>query len=405
MNILVVTAAWFPDVAGGFPRVARDVAYELAERGHRVVVLAPGRSGVRHEGRAGRVTVNRVLRSRGLLPTTFTDTLEAHRYGRRYEVGDFDVVMAHGCTVARGLQAAQPQLPLALVFHASAVRELRFDRSKKRFGFSKLADYALDPLIRTVERTALNGATRVLVLSRYTKSLVAAEYPAALGRVRQVSGGVNAEKFRRDPPTSGLRARYGVPADACLLLTVRRLEPRMGLDVLLRAMTHLPPSRDVRLVIAGDGTLSEALRNLAEDLGLRTRVLFTGHVSEDELRAWYRTADLFVLPSVAYEGFGMVTLEALASGTPVIGTPVGATPELLEPLDRALISAGADPSSLGDGIARALDLLTPTLRARCRTYVERHFDWPKAIVSWERVLAETADTAGSSVERPERWSH
>ena len=76
-------------------------------------------------------------------------------------------------------------------------------------------------------------------------------------------------------------------------------------------------------------------------------------MEESELRDWYRAADLVVLPTVAYEGFGMVTAEALATGTPVVGTPVGATPELLEPLDPRLVAAGSDPDALAAAIRNA----------------------------------------------------
>ena len=96
-----------------------------------------------------------------------------------------------------------------------------------------------------------------------------------------------------------------------------------------------------------------------------------GRVSDEELQEWHRAADLFVLPTVAYEGFGLVTAEALASGTPVVGTPVGATPELLVPLDARLVSRGTDAPALAEAMRTGLALATPELRERCRVIRRR----------------------------------
>ncbi|MGH7540900.1 MAG: glycosyltransferase, partial [Gemmatimonadota bacterium] len=99
------------------------------------------------------------------------------------------------------------------------------------------------------------------------------------------------------------------------------------------------------------------------------------------------------LPTVAYEGFGLATAEALASGTPVVGTRVGATPELLEPLDASLLARGTDPAALAEAIRDGLRLATPTFRARCRDYAVRHLSWGSILPRWERVLAEAVVSA------------
>ena len=116
---------------------------------------------------------------------------------------------------------------------------------------------------------------------------------------------------------------------------------------------------------------------------------FLGRVSESELRALYAAADLFVLPTVAYEGFGMSTVEALASGTPVLGTAVGATPEILAPIDEALIVPRADANALAAGLRRVIPLLTPELRARCAERARAEYAWEVAILPWEAALRES----------------
>ena len=162
-----------------------------------------------------------------------------------------------------------------------------------------------------------------------------------------------------------------------MLFTARRLVPRMGLEELIDAAALLADLPRLRLAIAGAGPLRDQSRGASTARATRdARVELLGRISDEELVDWYRAADLFVLPTLAYEGFGMATIEALASGTPVVGTPVGATPELLAPLDARLLAAGTSAADLDDAIRAGLDLLTPELRERCRAArLERH--------SWE----------------------
>jgi glycosyltransferase involved in cell wall biosynthesis len=166
----------------------------------------------------------------------------------------------------------------------------------------------------------------------------------------------------------------------------------MGLDELLRAVRQLIRSREVLLAIGGSGRSEASLKHLTMDLGLEERVRFLGRLSDAELRDWYRAADLFVLPSKAYEGFGMVTAESLACGTPVVGTPIGATPELLEPLEPRLVATGTSAEALAAAIAGVIDARDPKLRSRCRAYASERFDWGKALPAWEEALVEAAES-------------
>ena len=101
-----------------------------------------------------------------------------------------------------------------------------------------------------------------------------------------------------------------------------------------------------------------------------------------------------MLPTVAYEGFGLVTIEALASGTPVVGTPIGATPELLEPLEPRLVARGADASALAEAMRAGLELASPALRERCREHAVSRYSWDAVLPAWERALHVAVDSAG-----------
>jgi glycosyltransferase involved in cell wall biosynthesis len=168
----------------------------------------------------------------------------------------------------------------------------------------------------------------------------------------------------------------------------------MGIEDLIRA-AGLLAARGIafRVAIAGTGALRGTLERLAAQLGLERDVRFLGRVAEEDLPDLYAGADLFVLPTVAYEGFGISTAEALAAGTPVVGTPVGATPELLEPLDDRLVAAGTSPEQLADAIAMALrQQMGPVASARAREYARVQFAWEEAIVPWLSAVAAAAES-------------
>ena len=134
-----------------------------------------------------------------------------------------------------------------------------------------------------------------------------------------------------------------------------------------------------------------AAEDSSSELGIDAQVRFLGRVAEEELPDWYRGADLFVLPTVAYEGFGMVTAEALSCGTPVLGTPVGATPELLGPLGSRYLTSDATAASLARSLEDLLPHLDDDARRSCADYAVK-YDWRRVIISWEAALGDAVNS-------------
>jgi glycosyltransferase involved in cell wall biosynthesis len=208
---------------------------------------------------------------------------------------------------------------------------------------------------------------------------VAALHRLPASAIRVVPGGVERARFAPVGERQTLRKRLGLPVEGPLLFCLRNLEPRMGVELLLDAMPAVLVRHPTAvLVVGGDGPLAAPLRAHATRLGLGAAVRFCGFVPEGMLPAHYAAADASVVPTRALEGFGLVTLESLACGTPVIGTPVGATPELLMPLDRALLA----DAPTAEALARALLALfarndRDALAARCRAHTEAY--------AWDRI--------------------
>lgn len=393
MRILIASGTWYPE-RNGVARVASEVGQRLAGRGHEVTAVVPKVAGMPREERDGSLGVHRVI-ERGVMPLTVKDVLETTRRSR--SLGPFDVMVGHGASTAVGLARAGFSAPLVLVYHASLPRELRFMRSRLKWGRERVVAYLNDPISVLLERSAVRRCARILVLSYFSRSLLATDHPDEVHKIKVVSGGVETTSFAPGDGRGAARARLGLDQNGRLLVTVRRAEPRMGIEQLLRAML-IARADDLRLAVVGGGLLTDELVQLTSQLGLDGRVQIVGRVSEDELRDWYRAADLFVLPTVAYEGFGMVTLEALASGTPVVGTMAGATPELLEPLEPRLVAEGSDPESLALAIGDVLTFSDDELRRRSREYAVTRFDWERVTRMWEEALVEATseDSQGRS---------
>ena len=152
-------------------------------------------------------------------------------------------------------------------------------------------------------------------------------------------------------------------------------------------------------MIAGRGRLENELRELVAARGLSDNVRFAGFVDDDDLVGHYQAADLFVLPTLAFEGFGMVTLEALACGTPAVGTPIGATPEILERLAPQLLLAGTEPHAIRRGVTAMLEWLSDPaaaddLRRLCRNYAETNYGWDRAVDALEGEMYGLLDAGG-----------
>lgn len=185
---------------------------------------------------------------------------------------------------------------------------------------------------------------------------------AAAHKVALVYHGIDLERF---PPAPTRATRRGDAAGAAVhILAVGRAVPKKGLDTLIRALALLPPEFHWQFTHIGDGPLRKELAALATSLGMADRCRFAGALSQQEVRAAYRDADLFALPcridaSGDRDGLPNVIVEALSQGLAVISTPVSGIPELLEDGVNGRIVPPEQPDALADallGLGRDSDL-------------------------------------------------
>jgi D-inositol-3-phosphate glycosyltransferase len=375
---------------GGMSVYIRELAAALGKRGHRVdvftrtvsgdapgcpIALAPGVRLVPLEpGPPGG--------AHPAAPDGFFRQIERFRAAAPVA---YDLVHTHYWLSGRvGRTAGQAWgAPHVATFHTlGAIKKLVHADAEEEDAAVRLA----------VEREVSATADRVLVTSLRERDNLLRYYETPPDSVSTVPCGVNLELFR--PMAKGIaRRRIGAHPEEALLLYVGRFAPEKGVERLIRAMGRLARIARLRLiVVGGDGDGHPATRaavDLSRALGVADRIAFAGRVEQDELPSLYGAADLLVLPS-SYESFGMVALEAMACGTPVVATRVGAMEEIVRSGENGWLVDGFDPSSLAETLAGRLD---PAKRLAADPMAIRR---SVGRYEWTRVAGEVLEVYGAA---------
>ena len=214
------------------------------------------------------------------------------------------------------------------------------------------------------------------------------------GRVRVIPNGVDTGRFHPGVDGGWVRVRYGLEGCTVALFVgaLTRWHGYKGVDVLLRAFQLASRRREeLRLLVVGGGSLLEAYRRQADELGLSGRVVFTGFVESDVLPLYYGACDFLVLPSRdRSEGFGLVLLEAMSSGRPVIGSRVGGLVDVVQAGGTGLLVEPNEPEVLADAVLALCDDETRArMAAAARPFAEL-YDWASIAARVESLYREIA---------------
>jgi glycosyltransferase involved in cell wall biosynthesis len=265
-------------------------------------------------------------------------------------------------------------VPYVVAIKGVIAEELRHERGRTRLLFQGLA---------RLEARNARQADVVLADSAYCQDAVVRHYGVPAERIRRVPEGIDLARWQR------IAAQTPHRSDGATILCVARQYPRKHIADLLRALPQIRRAVPAaQAVLVGDGPEHGALRALAAELGLGDAVQFLGAIADDDdVARWYRHADVFCLPSVQ-EGFGIVFLEAMASGLPVVATRATAIPEVVPDGQAGLLVPPGDV----DALAAALTTLLrePARRAAYGAYGQAHarqYDWGVVV---EQFLAQVA---------------
>lgn len=349
MKILILCDVLFPQTTGGAGRVARELAIALRKLGDEVQFLTR--------------RTPKILWGDDIKTTYFPSLGRAllGHYGKTFgETIDLfkpDIVHVHQPLVAFLSIPSHFSRFIVYNYHSSWPQEFKIKSSR----LPRKVREMFAPLLSRIERQVLCRAARIVALSEYSRRQVEKLYKL---RSVLIPGGVDSKRFH---PVEKERSNGGLH-----LITLRNLVPRMGLAELIHSIKLLPSH--AQLDIGGQGPLRPELERLIDSLGLTHRVRLLGHIPDPDLPCFYCNADWFVLPTVALEGFGLVILESLSCGTPVVGTRIGAIPELLERFDAQWVIPEPTPEAIAATILSVNKRQAPP-PWELHELVAAEFDW------------------------------
>jgi glycogen synthase len=378
-RVLILSWEYPPVIEGGLARHVRKLAEALVRQGICVDVLTRGvgsesdlqRTSVQHS--AG-VTVHRIRepswprdldRFVAWVEQMNEDMLAAG--AALASEHSYDLVHGHDWLVGRASAALADKLDVPYVTTIHATEHGRHQ------GW---VDKPPQSHIHSVERWMARRADQVIVCSYYMRGHVADIFDIDERRVAVIPNGVDPSELRPTGDLQALRSEFARPHERLVLL-VGRLVYEKGFQLALEALPSvIERVGDVRFLVAGSGTHEAELKAQAELLGLGEHGTFLGWIGDDVLHSLYRIADLCVVPSI-YEPFGLVALEAMASGCPCIVADTGGLREVVPGGERVgLRFDGGDAEHLGVMIERLL--VDGALRDRLVTQASEHvlrFDW------------------------------
>jgi glycogen synthase len=392
VRVLILSWEYPPLIEGGLARHVRKLAENLAAQDVDVHVLARGLEESPSEEEVEGVTLHRVRepeRPRDLGEfVAWIEHMNADMLAAGVEVGDrhsFDVVHGHDWLVASAGDhlAKRFRCPFVVTIHATEYGRHQGNVDKHPQSY-----------IHGVERWMANRAERVITCSAYMREHVADIYGLEEERISVIPNGIDPSELVPLDDLEALRARFA-RRDERLVLLVGRLVYEKGFQLALEALPGLIERLgDVRFIVAGSGTAEQELREQARELGLDPYGTFLGWIGDDVLHSLYRIADLTVVPSI-YEPFGLVALEAMASGCPCLVADTGGLREVVPHEDVGLRFRSRDPASLA---AMAERLLTDAeLRERLVAEASEHvlgFDWGDVASQVDAVYSEAAERPG-----------
>src|SRR6516162_9214294 len=404
MRVLLISWEYPPVIEGGLGRHVRKLAESLVRDGVEVHVLTRGGGRLPAEADQHGVRVHRVREPQFPRdPSAFVrwvDAMNADMHALAAELCerfDFDLVHSHDWLVAGAarLAARQIERPWLVTVHAT-----EFGRHQ---GWVQNHPQSH---IHAAERAMVRSADHVITCSRYMRVHVANVFGVRPSKITAIPNGIDPrdlEPVSADLPA--LRSQYAAP-DELLVLLVGRLVYEKGFHLALDALAPVVRRLGgVRFVVAGTGTAESELKRQARRLGLAGHGVFLGWVGDDMLHSLYRISDLCIVPSI-YEPFGLVALEAMASGCLCVVADTGGLREVV-PVEGTvgLRFRSRDSGSLQGVLERVLtdDHARAQLVAEAREHVLR-FDWAEVARRTRGVYGELAEPGLAATTRDGRVS-
>jgi glycosyltransferase involved in cell wall biosynthesis len=353
MKILIAADLHWPTI-NGVATFSRNLAQGLASRGHEVMVIAPSqrRSGLRGEEVDGNYTIKRVAS----VPFPFYQNfrislapqLEVKKIIHEFEP---DLIHLQMClTIGNAARKIALKYNIPLVATNHAIPDNLLDNLKLLAPMSKPISYAL------TEYGVRFHAKADYVTLPTQSAIDLFDYDRLSIPIEPVSNGIDLSKFRPTEASTDIYKKFSLPTDKPIVTYVGRTDVEKHLHVLIEAFRdiHSRARRAPHLLIVGSGTDFEHLKNLTYEYNIHDYVTFTGRVTDEEIIELHKVGTVFAMPSPA-ELQSIATLEAMASGKPVVAVDAGALKELCQDSENGFLCERDNVAEFGDGILKILD--------------------------------------------------
>lgn len=373
-SILCLGLGWFPKTPGGLERYVYELTLRLAANQDQVELCGVGLP-------ENQTDLPIAMNNLAAPDTPILQRLWSVRNNfKKINIDKLDAINLHFALYSLPILDLLPEnIPITFNFHGPWASESQEE------GVGNITALLKKSL---VEKRTYKRCHRFIVLSRAFGNILHQKYQIPWEKIYVIPGGVDINHFKSDLSIAQARKRLGWSLERPTLFTSRRLVHRVGLDKLLLAIAQIKPKiPDIYLAIAGRGPLQNSLQEQVLELGLQDNVNFLGFLPDELLPVAYQAADLTIMPSQSFEGFGLAIVESLASGTPVICTPVGGMPEILEQFSPDLITNSIEVSDIARKLEQVfLKEITKPSRKQCREYAVNNFDWDKIAQEVRKVM-------------------
>lgn len=365
---------------GGVERHVYEISKILKDKGHSITVLttqSPNKHDKYHE--IDNLDVRRIHYGISLYNSSIPFGL------LRFELNDYDLIHAHTPTPMIADLACLKnckKVPFILTYHN--------DINKDGY-MGKLVSYIYN---RTLGEFLLKNSDSIITTSR--SYIDTSKIKKFSPKIRIIPNGIDPRKFNKSVNINDIKIikmRHDIPLESKMVLYVGALEEYKGIKYLLDAFKKILDNEniDIYLFIIGSGTLLNILKEMSETMKISDRVIFPGYVSDYELPYYYSACDFLVLPSISEkEGFGIVQLEAMASGKPVISTNMPGVKEV----DREQLASICIPRKDSYSLSKAMIKLIKNEKMCVRLgingmkLVEEKYSWEKIVNDIEKLYYE-----------------
>lgn len=374
MKILMLTWEYPPRIVGGIARVVNDLSKRLIKDGHEVTVVTYREGNAPYFEDDKGVKVYRIDNYM-INPNNFIDWIMQMNFNmvaKASEIiaseGKFDVIHAHDWLVAYAAKTLKNSYdtPIVSTIHATeSGRNSGIHDETQRY-------------INDTEWMLTYESTEVIVNSNYMKRELQSLFGLPFEKINVVPNGINVNMFSGIERDYDFRRQYALDNEK-IILFMGRLVYEKGVQHLISAMPKiLAGYHDAKLVIAGKGGMIDELKAQVNSMGISNKVYFTGYMDSKQVCKIYKCADVSVFPST-YEPFGIVALEAMLSGTPVVVSDIGGLNEIVTHGENGMKSYAGNPNSIADSILELLynPQLAQEVVKKAKNMVKNEYNWAK----------------------------